>query len=106
MDLGLLAYSTYCYASTFIRTQLKKTKLAMKAKVIETGEVVEVKCTRTAMYSTVDMSGEGNTEKFEETELEFISWRVLRRIGAVGLLWDKNSTAFLGIDMKADLRNI
>lgn len=37
-------------------------------------------------------------------ELEFITWRVLRRIGAVGLLWDKNSTAFLGIDLKADLR--
>ena len=35
---------------------------------------------------------------------DFISWRVLRRIGAVGLLWDKNSTAFLGIDLKADLR--
>lgn len=44
----------------------------MKAKVKETGEVVEVKCTRTAMYSTVDMSGEGDTEKYEETELEFI----------------------------------
>ena len=37
-------------------------------------------------------------------EYEFISWRVLRRIGAVGLLWDKNSTAFLGIELKADLR--
>ena len=37
-------------------------------------------------------------------EYEFISWRVLRRIGAVGLLWDKNSTALLGIDLKADLR--
>ncbi|WP_022768941.1 winged helix-turn-helix domain-containing protein [Butyrivibrio sp. NC2007] len=37
-------------------------------------------------------------------EFEFISWRVLRRIGAVGLLWDKSSTAFLGIDLKADLR--
>ena len=37
-------------------------------------------------------------------EFDFISWRVLRRIGAVGLLWDKSSTAFLGIDMKADLR--
>lgn len=37
-------------------------------------------------------------------EYELISWRVLRRIGAVGLLWDKSSTAFLGIDLKADLR--
>lgn len=72
MDLGLLAYLTYCYAFIFIRTQLNQTKLAMKAKVKETGEVVEVKCTRTAMYLTVDMSGEGNTQKYEETELEFI----------------------------------
>ena len=37
-------------------------------------------------------------------EFEFISWRVLRRIGAAGLLWDKSSTAFLGIDLKAELR--
>ena len=35
---------------------------------------------------------------------EFIAWRVLRRIGAVGLLWDKNSTAFLGIDINAEKR--
>ena len=34
----------------------------------------------------------------------FIAWRVLRRIGAVGLLWDKNSTAFLGINLNADKR--
>ena len=37
-------------------------------------------------------------------EHDLITWRVLRRIGAVGLLWDKSSTAFLGIDLKADLR--
>ena len=37
-------------------------------------------------------------------EFSLIIWRVIRRIGAVGLLWDKSSTAFLGIDMKADLR--
>ena len=35
---------------------------------------------------------------------EFTAWRVLRRIGAVGLLWDKNSTAFLGIDINAERR--
>ena len=37
-------------------------------------------------------------------ENELLCWRVLRRIGAVGLLWDKNSPAFLGIPMKADQR--
>ena len=37
-------------------------------------------------------------------EDSFIAWRVLRRIGAVGLLWDKNSTAFLGININADRR--
>ncbi len=35
---------------------------------------------------------------------EFLAWRVLRRIGATGLLWDKNSTAFLGIDLNAEKR--
>ena len=39
-----------------------------------------------------------------EDEDSFIAWRVLRRIGAVGLLWDKNSAAFLGIDINADKR--
>ncbi len=37
-------------------------------------------------------------------EESFLCWRVLRRIGAVGLLWDKNSTAFLGIDINAETR--
>ena len=37
-------------------------------------------------------------------EEELLSWRVLRRIGAVGLLWDKNSTAFLGISLNAEKR--
>ena len=39
-----------------------------------------------------------------EDEDSFTSWRVLRRIGAVGLLWDKNSTAFLGININAEKR--
>ena len=39
-----------------------------------------------------------------KNEDEFMTWRVLRRIGAVGLLWDKNSTAFLGLYIKADTR--
>ncbi|WP_026527530.1 winged helix-turn-helix domain-containing protein [Butyrivibrio sp. VCD2006] len=37
-------------------------------------------------------------------EESFICWRVLRRIGAVGLLWDKNSTALLGININAEMR--
>ena len=37
-------------------------------------------------------------------EEELIRWRVLRRIGAVGLLWNKNSTAFLGIPLNAEIR--
>ena len=39
-----------------------------------------------------------------EDEERFTDWRVLRRIGAVGLLWDKNSTALLGIDINAEKR--
>ena len=37
-------------------------------------------------------------------EESFICWRVLRRIGAIGLLWDKNSTALLGININAETR--
>ena len=37
-------------------------------------------------------------------EDEFLCWRALRRIGAAGLLWDKNSAAFLGIHMNAEKR--
>lgn len=35
---------------------------------------------------------------------EYLCWRVLRRIGALGLLWNKNSTAFLGIELDAQKR--
>ena len=38
----------------------------------------------------------------DEEELE--CWRVLRRIGAVGLLWDRNSPALLGVGLNADRR--
>lgn len=37
-------------------------------------------------------------------EESFNRWRLLRRIGAVGLLWDKNSTALLGININAEAR--
>ena len=30
---------------------------------------------------------------------EFRAWRILRRIGAIGLLWNRNSSAWLGIEM-------
>ncbi|MBR0135956.1 MAG: YcaQ family DNA glycosylase [Clostridia bacterium] len=35
---------------------------------------------------------------------ELLCWRILRRIGAVGLLWDRNSPAFLGIGANAERR--
>ncbi len=41
-----------------------------------------------------------------EDEKALLCWRVLRRIGAVGLLWDKNSPAFLGIPMNAEQRRL
>ncbi|MBQ6478729.1 MAG: YcaQ family DNA glycosylase [Erysipelotrichaceae bacterium] len=37
-------------------------------------------------------------------EEEYLAWRVLRRIGAAGLLWDKNSPAFLGIGLNTEKR--
>lgn len=40
------------------------------------------------------------------TQGEFLKWRILRRIGAVGLLWNKPSDAWLGIgDLTAEGRN-
>ena len=35
----------------------------------------------------------------------FIRWRILRRIGAVGLLWDRRSDAWLGIGMTSGQRS-
>lgn len=37
-------------------------------------------------------------------EEDYLAWRVLRRVGAVGLLWDRNSTALLGIGLNAEKR--
>jgi uncharacterized protein YcaQ len=38
-------------------------------------------------------------------EESFRRWRILRRIGAVGLLWNRRSDAWLGIHMTTDQRN-
>ena len=39
-------------------------------------------------------------------EYQHIRWRVKRRIGAVGMLWNKNSSAFLGIrGLNTEIRN-
>lgn len=38
-------------------------------------------------------------------EANFIRWRILRRIGAVGLLWNRISYAWLGIEMTTQQRN-
>ncbi len=35
----------------------------------------------------------------------FLQWRVRRRIGAIGLLWNRRSDAWLGIDMSAQERD-
>ena len=37
-------------------------------------------------------------------EMSFRRWRIRRRIGAVGLLWNRRSDAFLGIEMTTDQR--
>ena len=37
-------------------------------------------------------------------ETSFLKWRIRRRIGAAGLLWNRRSDAFLGIEMTADQR--
>ena len=38
-------------------------------------------------------------------ECTFLSWRIRRRIGAVGLLWNRRSDAWLGIRMDTEQRN-
>ena len=38
-------------------------------------------------------------------EASWLCWRVKRRIGAVGLLWNRNSTAWLGINMTTEQRD-
>lgn len=38
-------------------------------------------------------------------DAEHRKWRVARRIGAVGLLWDRPSDAFLGLELKAAARS-
>lgn len=38
-------------------------------------------------------------------ETSFLKWRVRRRIGAIGLLWNKRSDAWLGIGMTTEQRN-
>ena len=39
------------------------------------------------------------------TEEEWLCWRVKRRIGAVGMLWNRRSDALLGIDLPPERRN-
>ena len=38
-------------------------------------------------------------------EASLTDWRIRRRVGAVGLLWNRNSTAWLGISMTTEQRN-
>ena len=38
-------------------------------------------------------------------EMDFLKWRICRRIGAIGLLWNRRSDAFLGISMETEQRN-
>ena len=38
-------------------------------------------------------------------EMSFLMWRIRRRIGAVGLLWNRRSDAFLGIAMQPEQRD-
>lgn len=40
-----------------------------------------------------------------QTEHDYLKWQVLRRIGAVGFLWNKASDAFLNIYLKSKERN-
>ncbi len=52
-------------------------------------------------YISADILSAENPCRNDE---EFVMWRILRRIGAVGLLWDKSSPALLGIHINAEQR--
>ena len=39
-------------------------------------------------------------------ETAFLKWRIIRRIGAIGLLWNRRSDAWLGIDMTTQQREM
>ena len=53
-------------------------------------------------YFPADLLRAPNPCRDEEA---FTDWRIRRRIGAVGLLWNRNSTAWLGISMTTEQRN-
>ena len=53
-------------------------------------------------YFPADLLRAPNPCRDEEA---FTDWRICRRIGAVGLLWNRNSTAWLGISMTTEQRN-
>ena len=46
-----------------------------------------------------------NAENPCADEMDFIQWRIRRRIGAIGLLWNRRSDAFLGIAMETKQRD-
>ena len=45
------------------------------------------------------------SRKFYDLAENSLEWRILRRIGAVGLLWNRRSDAWLGIGMDTEQRN-
>mgnify|MGYP000874974848 FL=1 len=45
-----------------------------------------------------------NTPDPYQDDFDHMKWRVLRRIGSVGLLWNKSSDAWLGLNLKAPER--
>ena len=53
-------------------------------------------------YFPADLLNASNPCRDEDS---FTDWRIRRRIGAVGLLWNRNSTAWLGISMTPEQRN-
>ena len=53
-------------------------------------------------YFPADLLNASNPCRDEDS---FTDWRIRRRIGAVGLLWNRNSTAWLGISMTTEQRN-
>ena len=47
-----------------------------------------------------------NTENPCPDDMALLQWRIKRRVGAVGMLWNRRSDAWLGINMSTEQRNV
>ena len=72
----------------------------MKAKVIETGEIIDVKCLRSVIYSRLDGNGK-IFEEYYEDELEFPEQKKMVSVDRV-VKWLRDQEEMLGVSFQED----